>query len=157
MSSNFTLLDNDEIYILTLNRIFKIKTIHLINDLNNRLEKCIKTRVKDICSIVNSTFDTNYTETTIDELITRLNKGEMNDLFHSYDVNHLVASYISNPLSDTEATLTCLKPFTDICIRCKTKLESKMHRYIDLYDIDKISKAGVYTCCCSKCHFVVSR
>lgn len=159
MASNFTLINNDEIYIITLHRTFKLNVIHLINDLNNRFDKCISTRVKDIRIIVNSVFNTNYTETTMNEIIIRLDNGEMKNLFHNYDVNNLVDNYISSPVTVTEATLTCLKPFTDICIKCKKclKLKVKFNRCIDVYDIDKIIKTGVYTSICNECHHVVCK
>ncbi|CAF3981461.1 unnamed protein product, partial [Rotaria magnacalcarata] len=153
MASNFTLINNDEIYIITLHRTFKINVIHLVNDLNNRIDKCISTRVKDICIIVNSVFNTNYTETTINEIIIRLDNGEMNNLFHTYDVEHLVANYISSPVIVTEAALLCLKPFTNICINCKKCLKIKFNRSIDVYGIDEIIKAGVYTSFCKECHY----
>lgn len=155
MSSSFKLVDNDEIYIVTLHRIFKIKVVQLINDLNNRLDKCIKTRVKDICIIVNSTFNTNYTETTINEIIIRLDNGEMEHLFHTYNIDRLISNYIASTLTITEATLICLKPFTNICIKCRKCLEAKFNRYIDAYDIDKIIKTGVYTSFCSECYYEV--
>ncbi|CAF4420092.1 unnamed protein product, partial [Rotaria socialis] len=153
MSSNYKLVDNDEMYIVTLHRIFKIKVIQLINDLNNRLDKYIKTRVKDICVIVNSTFNTNYTETTINEIIFRLDNEEMKDLFHTYNVDSLVAKYISSAVTDTEATLICLKPFINTCIKCQKQLQTKFNRSIDIYDIDKVIKGGVYTCCCVECNY----
>ncbi|CAF4524892.1 unnamed protein product [Rotaria socialis] len=156
MSSNYKLVDNDEMYIVTLHRIFKIKVIQLINDLNNRLDKYIKTRVKDICVIVNSTFNTNYTETTINEIIFRLDNEEMKDLFHTYNVDSLVAKYISSAVTDTEATLICLKPFINTCIKCQKQLQTKFNRSIDIYDIDKVIKGGVYTCCCVECNYAVN-
>ncbi|CAM4790139.1 unnamed protein product [Rotaria magnacalcarata] len=156
MSSNYKLVDNDEMYIVTLHRIFKIKVIQLINDLNNRLDKYIKTRVKDICVIVNSTFNTNYTETTINEIIFRLDNEEMKDLFHTYNVDILVAKYISSAVTDTEATLICLKPFINTCIKCQKQLQTKFNRSIDIYDIDKVIKGGVYTCCCVECNYAVN-
>ncbi len=58
MSSNIVLTNSDEIYILTLHRTFKIKILHLINDLNDRLDNVITTRTKDITNIVNATFNT---------------------------------------------------------------------------------------------------
>ncbi|CAF3928814.1 unnamed protein product [Rotaria magnacalcarata] len=157
MSSNYKLVDNDEMYIVTLHRIFKIKVIQLINDLNNRLDKYIKTRVKDICVIVNSTFNTNYTETTINEIIFRLDNEEMKDLFHTYNVDILVAKYISSAVTDTEATLICLKPFINTCIKCQKQLQTKFNRSIDIYDIDKVIKGGVYTCCCVECNYAVCK
>ena len=157
MSSNFTVLDNDEIYIITLHRIFKINVIQLINDLNNRFDKCIKTRAKDICIIVNSTFNTEYTETTINEIIMRLDNDEMKHLFHTYNVDRLISNYLASTITITEATLICLKPFTNICIQCKKCLEIKFNRCVDAYDLDKIIKMGVYTSFCSECHYTVCK
>ena len=157
MSSNFTLIDNDEIYIITLHRIFKIKVIQLINDLNNQFDNCIKTRVKDICIIVNSTFNTNYTGTTINEIIIHLDNGEMKHLFHTYNIDRLIFNYVSSTVTITEATLICLKPFTNMCIKCKKCLETKFHRSIDAYDIDKIIKTSVYASFCSECHYAVCK
>ena len=157
MSSNFTLVDNDEIYIIILHRSFKIKVIQLINDLNNQFDKCIKTRVKDIFIIVNSTLNTNYTETTINEIIICLDNGEMKHLFHTYNIDRLISNYASSTVTITEATLICLKPFTNMCIKCKNCLEIKFNRSIDAYNIDKIIKTGVYASFCSDCHFVVCK
>jgi hypothetical protein len=153
MSSTFTLSDDTEIYIITLHRMFKIKVIQLINDLNNRLDKCIQTRVKDIAIIVNSTFKTNYTEATINEIITRLNNGEMNDLFHTYDVDRLLSNYVENKIIDTKATLVCLKPYTEKCFKCEQKLGNQFNQYVDVYDLNKVTKGGVYISFCTHCQY----
>ena len=123
------------------------------------MDKCIKSRAKDISVIVNSAFNTNYTETTINEIIIRLNNGEMSQLFHTYDVDRLLTNYISSAVTVTvtEATLICLKPFTNTCIKCEQSLETQLNRYIDLYDIDKVITAGVYCSFCTKCHYAVCR
>ena len=151
MSSNFVLKDNNEIYIITLHRTFKIKILHLINDLNNRMDCCIASRTKDITLMVNSTFNTDFTETTIDEIINRLNYGEMNELFHSCNVDRLLTDYITSLVSDTNATLICLKPFTNKCLSCDEELSITFNQYVDIFDLKSITKGGVYFASCSKC------
>lgn len=151
MSSNFVLTDNNEIYIITLHRTFKIKILHLINDLNNRMDYCIATRTKDITLIINSTFNTDFTEITIQEIINRLNNGEMNELFHSCNVDQLLSDYIAKPISHTNATLICLKPFTNKCLGCNEQLNVTFNQYIDLFDLNSITKGGVYVSSCGKC------
>ena len=127
------------------------------------MDECIKSRAKDISVIVNSAFNTNYTETTINEIIVRLNNGEMSQLFHTYDVDHLLTNYISSAVTVTvtvtvtEATLMCLKSFTNTCIKREQSLETQLNRYIDLYDTDKVITAGVYCSFCTKCHYAVCR
>ncbi|CAF1529984.1 unnamed protein product, partial [Adineta steineri] len=153
MSSTYTLMNDDEIYIITLHRLFKIKTIHLINDLNKMLDKCIVTRLNDIAIMVNVTMHTNYTETTIHEIIIRLENGEMKELFHTCDVNRLVNDYISSAVTDTTATLICLKPFTQICLICEEQLEIKFNQSIEIYDMNKVTKGGVYISYCIRCHY----
>jgi hypothetical protein len=151
MSSNIVLTNSDEIYILTLHRTFKIKILHLINDLNDRLDNVITTRTKDITNIVNATFNTDFTETTIQEIINRLKNGEMKELFHPFDINRLLIDYMTSPVFDTKATLICLKPFTKKCITCEEELEIIFNQYINIYNLDSIVKGGVYYSKCTKC------
>jgi hypothetical protein len=138
------LTDSDEIYIITLHRAFKIKILHLINDLNNRMDYCIATRTKDITLMVNSTFNTDFTETTIGEIINRLKNGEMNELFHSFNVDRLLTDYITSPVSDTNATLICLKPFTNKCLSCDEELNIIFNQYVDIFTLNSITKGAVY-------------
>jgi hypothetical protein len=103
-------------FILTLHRTFKIKILHLIKDLNDRLDSIIITRTRGITNMVNVKFNANLTETTVQEIINGLNNGEMNELFHSFDINQLLNHYMTSSVIDTKATLVCLKPFTKKCI-----------------------------------------
>ncbi|CAF4374291.1 unnamed protein product [Rotaria sp. Silwood2] len=105
MSSNIIVTNSDEVYILTLHRTFKIKILHLIKDLNDRLDSIIITRTRDITNMVNVKFNTNLTETTVQEIINRLNNGEMNELFHSFDIKQLLNHYMTSSVIDTKATL----------------------------------------------------
>jgi len=152
MSSNTILTNTDEIYILTLHRTFKIKTIHLIKDLNDRLDCIIANRSKDITNMVNAALNTNLTETTVQEIINRLNAGEMNELFHSFDIDQLLTNYTKNSVIDTRATLICLKPFTKNCLKCNEDLNLIFNQYIDVYSLDTIIKGGVYYSKCDRCH-----
>jgi hypothetical protein len=151
MSSNFVLTENNEIYVITLHRTFKIKILHLINDLNHRIDKCIATRTKDITLMINSVFNANLTETTINEIINRLDLGEMSELFHTSNVDRLLMDYTSSPVSDTNATLICLKPFTTTCLTCHEELNMIFNQYVDVFNLNSISKGSVYICLCRQC------
>lgn len=151
MSSNDVSVGNEEVYIITLHRHFKINVLQLINDLNNCMDKDIPTRVTDIKTMVNAVFNTDFSVTTIKEIITRLNNGELKDLFHTVNVNQLLTDFISSSISDTNATLICLKPFTDRCLGCKQKLQVAFNKYVDVYGMDSIIKGGVYSSSCNTC------
>ncbi|CAF3089698.1 unnamed protein product, partial [Rotaria socialis] len=152
MSSNIIVTNSDEVYILTLHRTFKIKILHLIKDLNDRLDSIIITRTRDITNMVNVKFNTNLTETTVQEIINCLNNGEMNELFHSFDINQLLNDYMTSSVIDTKATLVCLKPFTKKCISCGEDLDVVFNQYINIYNLDEIIKGGVYYSKCNRCH-----
>lgn len=151
MSSNMMVTNTDEIYIVALHRTFKIKVLHLIKDLNDRLDCVVTTRTKDITHIVNITFSTNLTETTVQEIINRLNKGEMNELFHSFNINQLLTTYMTSSIIDTQATSVCLKPFTKECIGCNKDLDVIFNQYVTIYELDKIIKGGIYYSKCNIC------
>ncbi|CAF3875966.1 unnamed protein product [Rotaria magnacalcarata] len=152
MSSNIIVTNSDEVYILTLHRTFKIKILRLIKDLNDRLDSIIITRTRDITNMVNVKFNTNLTEATVQEIINRLNNGEMNELFHSFDISQLLNHYMTSSVIDTKATLICLKPFTKKCISCEEDLDVIFNQYINIYNLDKIIKGGVYYSKCNRCH-----
>ncbi|UJR12852.1 hypothetical protein I4U23_017026 [Adineta vaga] len=151
MSSNYLLTDNEEIYIITLHRHFKINVLQLINDLNNRMDHDIPTRVTDIKIMVNTMFNTDLSVTTVNEIINRLNNGELKQLFHSYDVDQLLTNYIASSISDTNATLSCLKPFTNTCLTCKQELQISFNQYVTIYNMGSIIKGGVYYSSCNNC------
>ncbi|CAM4888675.1 unnamed protein product [Rotaria socialis] len=152
MSSNIIVTNSDEVYILTLHRTFKIKILHLIKDLNDRLDSIIITRTRDITNMVNVKFNTNLTEATVQEIINRLNNGEMNELFHSFDISQLLNHYMTSSVIDTKATLICLKSFTKKRISCEEDLDVIFNQYINIYNLDKIIKGGVYYSKCNRCH-----
>jgi hypothetical protein len=115
------------------------------------MDYCIATRTKDIMLMVNSTFNTDFTETTIGEIINRLNNGEMNELFHSFNVDRLLTDYITSPVSDTNATLICLKPFTNKCLNCDEELNITFNQYVDIFTLNSVTKGAVYFSSCNKC------
>ncbi len=151
MSSSFALTESNEIYVITLHRTFKIKTLHLINDLNNRIDTCIPTRIRDITLMVNAVFNTNLTETTINEIINRLNLGEMNELFHTSNIDRLLITYTSSPVSDTNATLICLKPFTKTCLNCHGDINMIFNQYVDVFNLNSVTKGSIYISLCRQC------
>ena len=89
--SSLVPVNKDEIYILNLHQTLGIRVIHLIKDLNSRIDRDISTRLKDITTIVNSVCNTTFTETTVQETIDLLNNGEMNRLLHSFNIGCLIS------------------------------------------------------------------
>ena len=86
------------------------------------------------------------------EIIDRLNNGEMKELFHSFNINCLISSYVTNSVSDTKATLICLKPFTNKCLTCDEDLELTFSQNIEIYTLNSIIQGGLYHSSCIKCH-----
>jgi hypothetical protein len=115
------------------------------------MDTCIATRTMDITRMVNSTFKTDFTETTIIEIINRLNNGEMSELFHSCNIDHLLTDYMTSAVSDTNSTLISLKPFTNKCLTCNEKLNVTFNQYVDIFNLNSITKGGIYYSSCNKC------
>jgi hypothetical protein len=101
--------------------------------------------------MVNAVFNTNLTETTINEIINRLNLGEMNELFHTSNIDRLLITYTSSPVSDTNATLICLKPFTKTCLNCHGDINMIFNQYVDVFNLNSVTKGSIYISLCRQC------
>lgn len=151
MSTNLQVSDDEEIYLITLHRFFKLKTLHLIQSLNEVLDSCIKTRTQDIAKIVNGEFNLNLTDATVDEILNRLKAGEMQEVFHSFNLKEVISNYIGHPVMGIQSRLICFNPFTTKCLQCGQECIIKHSRSIQFFDIHSVKIGLVHASICKQC------
>ncbi|CAF1353062.1 unnamed protein product, partial [Didymodactylos carnosus] len=99
------MINEQEMFIVVINRKIPLQHLNLIVNIDQFLDKCIKTKFDDICNILELTYHVKYEPgliQTIPNLIKR--EGKIFDLFTCENINETISKYSNNPRFLTQAS-----------------------------------------------------
>ena len=144
-----TNLDENEMFILSLNRNISIQHLNLVNQLDIELDDCISTKYNDISNIIQLTFGIKYESSFIESIINLFkSKRTSLSLFSQMDPRSLINNYSNNHYVLTLASLHTIKPFTLFCFVCSSPLKPQFKEKVNIFLIDRVENGVIYTARC---------
>ncbi|CAF1037840.1 unnamed protein product [Adineta ricciae] len=142
-------LDDNEMFLISLNRHIPLKHLSLIHDLDRKLDECVSTKYDDISSMVQLTYNVKYDSIVIKSILNLLQSGHVSSSFFSLeDVHRIINIYSKNHYFLTFASLHTIKPFTLTCLFCQKPLKILFKERVNVFLNDRVEGGVTYTARC---------
>jgi hypothetical protein len=147
--TNSNNVDDNEMFLISLNRQIPLKHLNLIHHLDDKLDECISTKYDDISNMVHLTYNVKYDRILIKTILNLLKSGQVSSSFFSLEnVNQIIDDYSKNHYFLTFASLHTIKPFTSLCLCCQQPLKLYFKERVNVFLIDRVDSRVIYTARC---------
>lgn len=150
-------IDDDETFILLLNRKIPLKHLNFMYCLDNKLNKCISTKYDDISNMTRLTYNVQYDSTTIESILNLLksNHGSLN-IFSLENINDIIHNYSINHHFLTHTSPHTIEPFTLSCLLCQQPLKLVFKEKVNVFLLDRIENGITYSAYCCQIEYNTS-
>lgn len=148
-------IDDNEAFIILLNRKVPLKHLNLMYTLDNKLNELVSTKYTDISNIVQMTHDVKYDSTMIQTILNLMKSNHVcSNLFSLEDVNDIIRNYSLNHHFLTLATPHSIEPFTLFCFECQKPLKLHVKEKVNVFLVDRVDNGVTYfsRCCQTEYH-----
>ncbi|CAF4776731.1 unnamed protein product, partial [Rotaria magnacalcarata] len=130
--NNINDIDENEIFILSLNRKIPLKHLNLMYSLDSKLNEFIRTKYDDISNMIQLTYNVKY----------------------DYDVNDLIYNYSIDNHFLTLASPHTIQPFTLFCLSCQKPLKLVFKEKVNVFLLNRVDNGTIYYayCCDTEYH-----
>jgi hypothetical protein len=142
--------DENEIFIVSLNRNIPIQHLNLVNQLDVELDDCILSKYIDISNMIDMVFGKKYDPSFIECILNLLKSKQIAfPLFSQVDAKVLINNYSNNHHVLTLSSLHTIKPFTSVCLNCGKSLKLQFKEKVNVFLIDRVENGTIYiaNCC----------
>ncbi|CAF2237018.1 unnamed protein product [Rotaria magnacalcarata] len=142
--------DENEIFIVSLNRNIPIQHLNLVNQLDVELDDCLLSKYIDISNMIDMVFGKKYDPSFIECILNLLKSKQIAfPLFSQVDAKFLINNYSNNHHVLTLSSLHTIKPFTSVCLNCGKSLKLQFKEKVNVFLIDRVENGTIYiaNCC----------
>jgi hypothetical protein len=144
-------IDDNEMFLILLNRQIPMKHLNLIYRLNSKLDESISTKYDDISNMIQLTYNVKYDCNLIQSILNLLKSDQISStLFSLENTNQIINNYSNNHHFLTFASLHTIKPFTLFCLNCQQPLKLYFKEKVNVFLMDRVDNGVIYSAHC--CH-----
>ena len=148
-TNNSNNVDDNEMFLISLNRQIPLNHLNLIHYLDDKLDECISTKYDDISNMVQLRYNVKYDRILIKTILNLLKSGQVSSSFFSLEnVTQIIDDYSKNHYFLTFASLHTIKPFTSLCLCCQQPLKLYFKERINVFLIDRVDSGVIYAARC---------
>ena len=152
--NNVNNLDDNEMFIVSLNRQIPIKHLNLIYCLDNQLDECVITKYDDISNIVHSIYNTKYDSDFIKCIMNLLRSNQSStNIFSLQNVDEIINEYSKNCHYITLASAYTIKPFALCCMDCRQALKLVFKEKVDVFLSDRVDSSVIFSARCCQIEY----
>lgn len=143
--------DDNERFLVLLNRKIPMKHLNLIYCLHNKLDEFISTKYDDISNMVQLMYNIKYDPVLIQSTLNLLKSDRIStNLFSLENVDEIINRYSKNHYFLTLASLHTIKPFTSCCLDCQQPLKLCFKEKVNVFLMDHVDSGVIYTARCCR-------
>ncbi|CAM4835124.1 unnamed protein product [Rotaria magnacalcarata] len=153
--NNINDIDENEIFILSLNRKIPLKHLNLMYSLDSKLNEFIRTKYDDISNMIQLTYNVKYDCMMIQSILNLLKSNQISStLFSLEDVNDLIYNYSIDNHFLTLASPHTIQPFTLFCLSCQKPLKLVFKEKVNVFLLNRVDNGTIYYayCCDTEYH-----
>ena len=144
-------IDDNEMFLISLNRRIPLKHLNLIYCLDNKLDESISTKYDDISNMIQLTYNVKYDCILIQSILNLLKLDQVSSpLFSLENTEQIISNYSMSHHFLTLASLNTIKPFTLCCLNCQQPLKLYFKEKVNVFLMDRVDNGVTYSAHC--CH-----
>lgn len=152
--NNINNFDDDERFLILLNRKIPMKHLNFIYCLDNKLDEFISTKYDDISNMVQLTYNIKYDSVLIQSILNLLKSDRISaNLFSLENVNEIINSYSKDHHFLTLVSSHTIKPFISCCLNCQQPLKLCFKEKVNVFLMDHADNGVIYTAHCCRIEY----
>ncbi|CAF3281110.1 unnamed protein product [Rotaria socialis] len=149
--TNIDSIDDNEIFIISLNRKIPLRHLNLMYCLDSKLEEFIRTKYDDISNMIQLTYNVKYDCVMIESILNLLKSNNISSSpFTLENANDIIRNYSMNHHFLSLASPNTIQPFTLICLNCQHPLKLLFKEKVNVFLLDRVDNGIIYSANC--CH-----